>query len=439
MKSICKRVLIATLTSVGSSVTAQGQLAPCQTDPISLAAGTMVPSPGGERFTSVRLARATDGGDLDSNTVNILGGVAQFTLESPGTSWSPGNDVVNGLGSLGAMASNVGIVWLPEGCVQAVTADVDPPQVTPRTSSEECRRLASVMEGDIDERENGPFTFWVLRENRGLCYANRDFGVVGDPIYVGIFTSSSSLWQDAEVDFDPCRIQPEAPNVLVSGNLNILSGVQAPRGTIHEFGPRRCYNTGVQITVSPGPAPPNVTPPQPQTVYLDQYQKYRATVQAGVLFTDTQHRSFGLRPDGSDQVIFDKGPEGKGPRYFASLVLYGVLKYLPSLGGGDGYEGRDVVHDNSFTDRLGLLLGVGLSSPANEFAIGASFEVITGVNAIGGWYFAKTRVLEGLSEGDPFVGQAADIPTKEEWRSDFNLGLSIDLRYLTGLFQGQSL
>ncbi len=113
-----------------------------------------------------------------------------------------------------------------------------------------------------------------------------------------------------------------------------------------------------------------------------------------MVFTDLHDQTFGLRPDGTGQnLIFNEGPIDDGPRYFASLVVYGILHYLGTLGGGN-YPGRDIVNDNSIVDRLGAVMGVGAA----------------------------------------FAGTADEIPLKKRWENDFTFGFSIDMRYVADLF-----
>ncbi|HEX6042469.1 hypothetical protein [Longimicrobium sp.] len=166
---------------------------------------------------------------------------------------------------------------------------------------------------------------------------------------------------------------------------------------------------------------------------MDQSELYRATLHLGTLFTTLHNRSFGLRPDGEDQRIYSKGPTDRGPEYYAAVVLYGLPHYIPSLFGGDRYRGRDVVRDHSLADRIGGVVGVGLSDPRKQFVLGLAFEALAGVNVTGTWNFARVNSLAEVEEGAVFTGAESEIPQRQEWENEFVLGVSLDLRYVAAL------
>jgi hypothetical protein len=305
----------------------------------------------------------------------------------------------------------------------------------------DCRTAGAVWEAELRRQQTRDrFTELVLLDGGSgsatPCYYNRDYGVVGDPIYVAMFTENPQLW--TEVSFDPCAAESAAPNVLQASEKFPISALQAS-GQYHlsPFLPRRCYNTSVDITVRGSKA----TAAEATRYPLKQADRYRATLQAGVLFTTQHDGDFGLRASPADptqQVIFDKGPTDRGPEYTASLVLYAFPRYLASLvGQGErSYPGRDVLHDQSILDRLGLVLGVGLTNPSKRFVLGFSGEVLYGVNAVGVWEFARVQRLSGFAVGGAFSGTADQIPTTKVWDTDFVFGLSVDLRYVSLLFTG---
>jgi hypothetical protein len=173
-----------------------------------------------------------------------------------------------------------------------------------------------------------------------------------------------------------------------------------------------------------------------RTLRIGQAQRYRATIQLGALFTGTHDGTFALRRDLNDSTrIYNKGPTGQGTEYFASIVFYSVLRYVPSLLSGEPYPGRDIIHETGWQDRIGLLLGVGLKEPARRFVVGGTFEALPGLNAFAGWDFARVRQLSGYQLGDVYKGDESTIPTTEEWEAGFVGGVSIDLLYATRLFK----
>ncbi|MGH7516492.1 MAG: hypothetical protein ACREOC_03345 [Gemmatimonadales bacterium] len=307
----------------------------------------------------------------------------------------------------------------------------------------ECRAAGAAWETELRRQAPaGRFTGIVFfdggaGDNATPCYYSRDYGVVGDPIYVAVLTENPLNW--TEISFDPCAAESAAPNVLQASETfpTGLTAAQQTAGEYHlaTFLPRRCYNTSVDITIK---AP---TLPRTKRYPLKQSDRYRATLQAGVLFTKQHDQDFGLRPSAvgsADQVIFNQGPADRGPEYTASLVLYAFPRYIASLfGAGEGsYPGRDVLHEQSVLDRLGLVLGVGLKNPGERFVLGFSGELLYGVNAVGVWEFARVRQLNGFAVGDPFAGAPDAIPTNEVWNTDFVFGLSVDIRYVSLLFTG---
>lgn len=281
------------------------------------------------------------------------------------------------------------------------------------------------------------------------CYVSRRAAVQGDLILVGVYTPyftspdsapASALW--TRVDYQPCPLEPAAPNVYRSEEKQPSTtrqggGSEALYRAVW-FSPRECFGPNIVVKIfgkglrTAGDAGrPDVT----QEYTLNQYDRYRATVQTGVLFSTLQDPTFGLRPGtGDTTLIYNKGPANRGPEYIATIVLYGFPRYLPTLVGGPRYRGRDIIHEQGLADRIGALLGVGLSQPGDHFVAGLTFELLAGVNVVGAWHFAKVHELAGVREGDPFKGTADQIPTETVWRHRFQAGLSLDLRYATQLF-----
>lgn len=301
-------------------------------------------------------------------------------------------------------------------------------------SEGQCAQAASRWRSEI-RREVGSerFTQIVFLEDRGICYRNRDYGVTGDPIYVGVFTDDKDAWDGVGIQFEPCAIESPAPAILVTDKPTALGRFQADveEWVLRTYPPRTCYNNSVVVTVRGRAGGNELT----ARATLEQAQRYRATMHLGSAFTELHDRSFGLRPDGANQRIFGKGPDDRGPEYYAAVVLYALPRYLPSLFGGERYPGRDVVHDQGIADRIGGVVGVGISDPRKQFVAGFAFEVLAGVNVTGTWYFTRVTRLTGVNEGDVFTGTEAQIPTRQQWDEEFVLGLSLDLRYAATLIQ----
>jgi hypothetical protein len=167
------------------------------------------------------------------------------------------------------------------------------------------------------------------------------------------------------------------------------------------------------------------------TFILEQYQRYRATLQFGVVFSDLNSGDFIVQ----EGKIFNEGPTDRGPHYMLYTVIYAAPRYIGSLFSPKKfYEGRDILHDLGFFDRIGAVVGVGINNKIfDTFHLGFSFEVMYGVNFIGVWEFTRLNQLaEGYTLGDDFTGET--IPQVKTWKTGFTIGLSLDLRYVYSFF-----
>ena len=202
---------------------------------------------------------------------------------------------------------------------------------------------------------------------------------------------------------------------------------------------RRCFNTDPQVKVT-GKKTSGEFQDLDRTEILTQYERYNYSFQLGAIFTDEVDRKYSVAED-SEGVsrIVDGGPEGSGPAYFAAMTMYGLPYQICDLFNGckdhSPYLGRDLVNETGFLDRINGILGVGLENPGDEFVAGIGFEVLRGFNVIGVWRTAKLSVLNGVSAGDEFTGDADAIPKKEKWEDGFFVGFSIDLGYAAGWFK----
>lgn len=331
----------------------------------------------------------------------------------------------------------------PDGTASTAAQDPTRPIEENRYGVSDCPRagpdwLAKLRGQSAAAREH--LTVILFRENGVVCYRNRDYGVQGDPIYAGVFLSDPSRWDAVVAEHDPCSLQPEAPAVYVSGDISQLNLRQSDQFyRVYPFPARSCYNASVAVRVKgPLPAVGGLPASQVNMQYLlNQYARYRGTIQVGILNTPQHDTNFGLRDSAGTKLVFNKGPVNRGPEYVASLVLYGIPHYLPTLfGSGERYSGRDIINDQSLQDRLGAVLGVGLNSPGKRFVAGFSLEVIYGINILGVWDIAQITELVGLKEGQPGPARAEDIPTRKSWQRKFVTGLSVDIVYMSKLLKG---
>jgi len=84
--------------------------------------------------------------------------------------------------------------------------------------------------------------------------------------------------------------------------------------------------------------------------------------------------------------------------------------------------------------RPGLSFGFSLTSPANSFYLGGSFEVRRNVQLIAGYNFAKINAL-APSGFDPGTSSAAPATVQKFGKAPF-VGLTINVDFIKSLFPG---
>lgn len=282
----------------------------------------------------------------------------------------------------------------------------------------------------------------VLLNELGVCYANRHFSTEGDPLYIGYARSDGSV---ASLEFDKCEAASAIPKVLIGGEISTPQRESRGVFEVQWFTPAaQCFGASVQFHLNKRGAAKFVG------ATITQYERYRATLQVGAVFSTRHIESFGLRTEGDKKFFASNGPgPERGPEYLASVVVYGIPHYLrrrtvgdpPFLPGAataparkDPYFGRDPVNESSFADRVGALIGVGLSQPGRRFVIGGSFELVSGVNIFGVREFVRQTYLNAASVGEEFAGEAKDISSRDDWENGWSFGISFDARYAVALF-----
>ncbi|HZF09225.1 MAG TPA: hypothetical protein VFE33_10595 [Thermoanaerobaculia bacterium] len=290
------------------------------------------------------------------------------------------------------------------------------------------RRLGSSTPDD--------FSLIVFCRDVTALQIDRDYGVEGDPIYVALYDDGTLLSPHAQLP--ACSIEAAGPRIFQSEtSLPSASGLQSTQVfRIQELLNRACFDTSVEIDLKAQRTDmaTQKLADVSQTYVLGQAVRYNATLQVGPLFTNQQSHTFGLSVDSSNvSHILDQGPTGRGPEYLGTLVLYALPRQLASLFGGKPYHGRDIVHEQKFADRLGGVLGTGLSNPSKLFVAGFSFEIFSYVNVTAVYSWARLPELSGVQAGDVFTGTAAQIPVQDQWKGHVEFGLSVDLRYAAAL------
>jgi hypothetical protein len=380
--------------------------------------------------------------------------VLEFKLSNPGE-WTPNGDQIKAIsqklndikkerskayffwvkvnGENEAIYGSSPFIIAQEDCDEAYpsVASVSTESTPPAESDKAQKR--SLYEQEMAKKKD---IFWILLdEDLGELYRSPDSNAVqGNPIYVGVLYKKENL-PKFTIDFSPCSLEPESPLVFVHDET-IFGKFQSTSGKveygIHEFPPRSCWNDSVTIKVS---VEPKSTGKNEKSFIVNQYRRYRATLQMGVLLSGLQETSFGLRAEGEKKIIFNKGPENNGPVYAVSLILYSLPKYLKGFLGGKPYKGRDIINEWDLFDRIGGVVGVDITKPTRRFIAGISFDVLYGVSVFLVREWALLNKLVDVKEGDSFDGNAEEIPIRSYWGGKWTFGISLDLRYVTALFQ----
>lgn len=266
----------------------------------------------------------------------------------------------------------------------------------------------------------------VLDQNGSECWRSGTRITQGDYIYAGVFGTEGEVG-NLKFKVDNCSLEPTTINVL---DTTVGVQLQASGDVLKKFSPIECFDDQIDLQVLQA----NNALKFSHT--LRQYKRYRGTFHIGILWTDLDEPNFTVTDRGSGPVIRSDIDDSTGPHYTASLVVYGIPHYLSALGGGR-YSGRDIVNENSFSDRLGLALSFGLDDPKDTLGIGLSFEVATGINFTITQLYRRLNLLDGVNEGDAFSGPAESIPRKKTWEDELVFGLSIDGRYLMKFFDSK--
>ena len=392
-------------------------------------------------IVTITVGQELAGPPLATRIAVRAGTLQVLEAEIMGGRWTPSAQQVQTI-TTAATSVDLSVEWLQEPvagqlCTSAaLLGSGSQDRSTPQGSILECRQEAMKWETRIEaagkQRRRTGFTVLVFMENSGLCYFNREYGVYGEPIHVGIYTTSSTSWRP--VQFEPCAIESGAPRLFVPATATFPT-VQSETWELVEMPPRSCYNESLDIVLrfqASGNAEPQET-----RFPLSLSPRYHGTLQLGVAFTDRHEHAFGLRPEGDQTVVYDRGPADSGPEYNVTVVLYGLFHQLASLlPGVESYAGRDIVRENGMLDRIGGVLGVGLTDPGRRFTAGFAIEAVRGINVLAVWEFARVKTLADIEPGDAFSGDDEDIPVRDIWRSSsLVLGVGLDLRYVAALFE----
>lgn len=268
--------------------------------------------------------------------------------------------------------------------------------------------------------------------NGGVCFrrgSKREYRVSeGDKILVGVYGNKANL-DKYRLDAVSCNLEEATPKIFDSVPKAIEK--QSAANGLRIFDAIECYSAEVTLQVRKS---------DNSLAYetkIKQYERYDATFQVGVLWTDLDDATYSVFDDGQgNKTIRSDTNDNKGPQYVGSVVIYGIGYQVAEIFGGPHYSGRDIVNENKFLDRLGFGLSVGLDNPKDTFGFGLSFELFSGINLTATRLYRNIEVLDDYAVGDTFTG--SQIPQKKSWEHDTVFGLSIDGRYLAKYFSSEN-
>jgi hypothetical protein len=305
-------------------------------------------------------------------------------------------------------------------------------------SAKECESLLATL-------PQQPYQSYVLFNSKGaVCYAPYPLRQRDKLRFLMVWKKGEMRQDGVSAAVANCTVATAAPSILSSGDLpaglirQSLNENKAPFGTEVQLPleysevtpPIECESGAPKITLT---IPQDASSSSTREHVLTLFGRYNAVFHVGVLGSKAHEPDYQLRTLAGQTTITNREAEQRGPEYVAMVVLQALPKSL-SLLGGTPYPGRDPVHDNSFSDRLGLALSFGLKDPRNRFGIGPSYELARGVNVVAVYEWVKQTRLNGVSVGDSFAGTAAEIPTRKVWAKQWSVGLTFDIDYITKVF-----
>lgn len=299
---------------------------------------------------------------------------------------------------------------------------------------QECKIEAEKEEMHLRSLREFNTRLLVVTDTGQPCYNNvvdrsrKNRSSEGDPIVIAAFGPEDTVNQ-FRVDYEICSKEPEAPSLINTTAETEQSASQAKRKLVI-LDRRDCFGETPRA---------KIVNSSDQTIYtanFSQYKRFRGAFNIGVAWTDLRDGSYSSIDFGDGtKKIRDIGDDGTGPQYTASLLLYGLPRYFSK---GYSYSGRDVVNERETSDRIGLVLSLGLDNPKDLFGLGLAYEVIPGMHFTVSKHYQKVNSLVGYSIGDAFTGEDSTIPTRNQWEDETVFGLSIDGRLIGSLLGGGS-
>jgi hypothetical protein len=155
------------------------------------------------------------------------------------------------------------------------------------------------------------------------------------------------------------------------------------------------------------------------------HKLYHGMFSFGALRSDVSDKAFSLAPQGDKKIIVVSEDGGED-------TFYSVL-FTPFVWGARDIEKEPL----AFYHRLNPSFGITLDNYSDNALVGVSLDLGAFVFT-GGLHYARVKDLSaesGLKPGDPFEGEATEIPTTKTWERGVFFGVSIDLRAAAQLLQ----
>jgi hypothetical protein len=128
----------------------------------------------------------------------------------------------------------------------------------------------------------------------------------------------------------------------------------------------------------------------------------------------------------------------------AMAVLYtSPIVLLRKLFGGNvpDYQltGRNLLNDHKIYERIYPTVGIKLGDKAfQNIFFGATWEFARGGSVFAGWHYGEVNTFEGEDDfnfgSTPITETQFNLRTNREWKTDFAIGLNLDLKLVTNLF-----
>ena len=237
-----------------------------------------------------------------------------------------------------------------------------------------------------------------------------------DPVFVHVISSKESDLQMLEV------IRTSATRT--TGNLNILGGgIKVgdfrPEAAEEKICFHRTYELGdfapgeavVDFSMRDGAKRTSIG-----TLKFNVNKLYDGILSVGPAWTNLADRTYGLAPQGTDQIIIETENSSNDILYAATYTYF-------------WREKRDVEKPKpAWSQRINPTIGFSLTDPADHALVGISVDAGQFVLTAGLHAARVTRLADGtnLSVGDKFTGTT--VPTEKSWQTGAFFAVTVDAR-----------